>query len=114
MLRLRQIIEQKLKGSVVESDERYIRAVFTTSGIGGTSIDDAEFFFAPDAARALIKSWGQDEFDRVYKTAWTNFANAASGFFDFTGSEGDTGCLETYDALIAGKVPAKAALYVQN
>ena len=48
MLRLRQIIEQKLKGSVVESDERYIRAVFTTSGIGGTSIDDAEFFFAPD------------------------------------------------------------------
>ncbi len=73
-----------------------------------------QFFFAPDAARALIKSWGQDEFDRVYKTAWTNFANAASGFFDFTGSEGDTGCLETYDALIAGKVPAKAALYVKN
>ncbi|MCR9266728.1 MAG: DUF2855 family protein [Alphaproteobacteria bacterium] len=73
-----------------------------------------QFFFAPDAARTLIKEWGQDEFDRVYKSAWTNFANAASNLFDFQAYPGADGCQETYDALIKGEVPAKAALYVQN
>merc|ERR1711918_219887 len=41
-------IERKLKGTIVAADDRYMRAEFTSSGIGGTSIDDAEFFFAPD------------------------------------------------------------------
>eukprot|EP00316_Scyphosphaera_apsteinii_P000167 CAMPEP_0119306534 /NCGR_PEP_ID=MMETSP1333-20130426/7269_1 /TAXON_ID=418940 /ORGANISM="Scyphosphaera apsteinii, Strain RCC1455" /LENGTH=257 /DNA_ID=CAMNT_0007309853 /DNA_START=27 /DNA_END=800 /DNA_ORIENTATION=+ len=48
MLRLRQIIETKLKGDVVEADGRYIRAKFESNGLTGKSIDDAEFFYAPN------------------------------------------------------------------
>ena len=45
MARLRQIIERKLKGTIIEADDRYIRAEFVSSGVGGDNIDDAEFFF---------------------------------------------------------------------
>eukprot|EP00966_Prymnesium_polylepis_P127563 2950335-Prymnesium_polylepis.1 len=48
MARLQRIIESTLKGTVIEADERYIRAQFESSGIAGTAIDDAEFFFAPN------------------------------------------------------------------
>ena len=45
MARLRQIIERKLKGTIIEADDRYIRAEFVSSGGGGENVDDAEFFF---------------------------------------------------------------------
>ncbi len=72
-----------------------------------------QFFFAPDAARALIKSWGQDEFDRVYKSAWTSFAQAASGYFDFHEDVGGPAALETYNSLVSGEFSARAALSIK-
>ncbi|KAL1520253.1 hypothetical protein AB1Y20_023723 [Prymnesium parvum] len=46
--RLRRLIEGPLGGTVVAADERYVRAEFVSRGLGGTAVDDAEFYYAPD------------------------------------------------------------------
>ena len=47
--KLRRVVEKKLGGRVVATDdERYLRAEFEESSPLGTTVDDAEFFFAPD------------------------------------------------------------------
>lgn len=49
MKALRSVVEKKLGGRVVAEDERYLRAEFEErSPVGGLSIDEAEFFLAPD------------------------------------------------------------------
>jgi len=62
-----------------------------------------QFFFAPDAARTLIKQWGAEEFDQRYKAAWREFAGAAPGYFDFRSEAGSKGALSVYRALLDGK-----------
>lgn len=62
-----------------------------------------QFFFAPDAARTLIKQWGPEAFDQRYKAAWKEFAGAAPGYFDFRSEAGSEGALATYRALLDGK-----------
>lgn len=42
------MIETKLKGNVVVADERYLRAEFVSSGLLGTAVDEAEFYYSPD------------------------------------------------------------------
>lgn len=48
MARLRKVIESELNGIIVEADDRYLRAAFTTEGIGGIVFDDVEFYFPAD------------------------------------------------------------------
>ena len=72
-----------------------------------------QFFFAPDAARTLIKAWGQAEFDTAYKAAWTGFCTAAPDLFDFKEDTGGDGALAVYRAILAGQVPARDALTIQ-
>lgn len=54
---LRRFIEKKLNGRVVATDgERYLRVEFEDKSPLGTSIDDAEFFFAPDDSLVQFRS----------------------------------------------------------
>ncbi len=62
-----------------------------------------QFFFAPDAARALIQQWGAEAFNQRYKVAWRDFAEAASHFFDFRSAAGGEGALSVYRALLDGQ-----------
>lgn len=62
-----------------------------------------QFFFAPDAARNLIKQWGPEMFDQRYKAAWLKFAMAASDYFDFRSTDGGDGALSVYRALLDGQ-----------
>jgi Protein of unknown function (DUF2855) len=72
-----------------------------------------QFFFAPDAARTLIKSWGPETFDQRYKAAWRTFAEAASNYFDFRTVEGSAGALATYRALLDGKAAPRDGVSVK-
>ena len=72
-----------------------------------------QFFFAPDAARTLIKSWGPETFDQRYKSAWRTFAEAASDYFDFRTVEGSAGALTTYRALLDGKAAPRDGVSVK-
>ncbi len=76
------------------------------SGLPGPA---PQFFFAPDHARDRIKSWGQDEFDRRYKSDWDAFVDAAAGYLDYREGEGGDAALSTYQALVDGSVPARSA-----
>lgn len=48
MARLREVVERRLGGRVLASDERFLRAEFTESTPLGSSVDVAEWFYAPD------------------------------------------------------------------
>ena len=50
MLRLRSVVEKRLKGTVTDEDERYLRAEFRSAGpFGGSgALDVAEFYFTPN------------------------------------------------------------------
>lgn len=62
-----------------------------------------QFFFAPDAARTLIKQWGPEAFDQRYKAAWRKFADAAPDYFDFRSEAGSDGALSVYKSLLDGQ-----------
>lgn len=68
-----------------------------------------QFFFAPDHARARVKAWGQAEFETRYRADWDGFVDAAADFLDYAEHQGGEGALAVYNALIAGKVPARQA-----
>ncbi|WP_300543341.1 DUF2855 family protein [Maricaulis sp.] len=72
------------------------------------------FFFAPDVARSLIKTWGQDRFETAYKSGWQDFARAAGTLFGFEERTGAGGALETYRQLVAGDVAADRALSIRT
>ncbi|WP_291844627.1 DUF2855 family protein [Maricaulis sp.] len=73
-----------------------------------------QFFFAPDAARTLIKQWGPEVFDQRYKAAWRTFADAAPGYFDFRSADGAEGALATYQALLDGKAKPRDGVTINT
>lgn len=102
---------------------RYDGALLASVRVGGAHWENSappddlppprpHFFFAPDAAQALARDWGQAEFEQRYKSAWAGFADAAGSYFDFRSQDGAGGAKAVYDALIAGEVPARDALTI--
>ncbi|RKQ95616.1 DUF2855 family protein [Maricaulis maris] len=72
-----------------------------------------QFFFAPDAARTLIKSLGPEAFDQRYKAAWRTFAAAAPDYFDFRSEAGSEGALSVYKSLLEGKAAPRDGISIK-
>ncbi|WP_295692101.1 DUF2855 family protein [uncultured Maricaulis sp.] len=72
-----------------------------------------QFFFAPDAARTLIKQWGPEAFDQRYKAAWRKFADAAPGYFDFRSEAGSDGALSVYKSLLDGQAKPRDGVSIK-
>ena len=59
MERLRGVV-LKLKGRVMEEDDRYLRVEFAQSGPLGETVDDAEFYFTPDDVLVQFRAARRD------------------------------------------------------
>ena len=72
-----------------------------------------QFFFAPAVLAERLKDWGQSGFDARLAAGWAGFTGAAAGWLRVVERHGMAAAMDSYAALVAGRVDPAEGIIVR-